>query len=647
MTQSFVVCSKCYAIYPIERDGSYAIKCDARPAPAENPCGTDLRIMRKIKGRRTWFPARRYVYQDFRHWLGRLLCRPGLEDLMDRYMTELADQPPEACADMLESQIVRALLDHDGKPFLRRDADEARYVFSFFVDGFQTHGRGGPSNMTAQVIYFTCVNLPLDLRIDLDNIFLAGVFQGHPSLGQINPLLRPIVDDFVDLWSVGVYYTSTPRHPNGKKVLCALITLIADLLAGRQVAGLSYFKSQDFCAYCRLRWCDREDLHWRTWEPRTNKDHREAVDKWNAAQTVEERDRIYHAQGARYSELLRLPYWDPIKFTMADPMHALLINLFGWHVERVWGVNGNHPDDLEGITYNPSKKAPSDDSIQAGYIVLRTGSNSDLGTLEKDVLVELCKREKMCFAGTKANLIDRLKQLVRSPRLPHSPYLTNDAYSAYREELGHPRWYTHLGCSRGAALRCGTRRAAFRCNIHNTYETGELEGTDKRIETLQPAGSTPSMRGEAWREHLGLYADQVCLSRKIGPICMCAGYIHWSDDAHIPFEQRLDAEFVDIEGNLMQQSNVATQPKTTRSRNDPPTEAEMAAGTSVLLHGSSSSLKSLRVRLLAELCALYVKGMTATEYHDSNSKSQLLSKLEEYVRSLMPITASCLPQHLC
>ena len=417
VTRSYIVCSTCYEIYPLQQDGSYPSRCTARPAPAEDTCGTDLRIMRTIKGKRTWFPARRYIYQDFRHWLGRLLCRPGLEDIMDRYMTELADQPPEACADMLESEIVRALIGPDGKPFLQRSSGEGRYVFSLFADGFQTHGRGGPSHMSAQAIYCTCLNLPIDMRIDLDNVFLAGVPQGHPSLGQINPLLRPLVDDFVDLWTVGVHYTSTPRYPEGKNARCALVPLIADLLAGRQVAGLSYFKSHHFCAYCWLRWCDREDLEWWAWKPRTHESHREVVERWCAAQTVEERDHIYHEEGARYSELTRLTYWDPIGYTMTELMHLLLINLFGWHIERVWGINGNHPDDLEGITYNPRKKAPSADVVQAAYVVLRTGSASQLAALEKDVLVELCKREKMRFAGTKANLIARLRQLVGCGRL--------------------------------------------------------------------------------------------------------------------------------------------------------------------------------------------------------------------------------------
>ena len=87
---------------------------------------------------------------------------------------------------------------------------------------------------------------------------------------------------------------------------------------------------------------------------------------------------------------------------------------------------------------------------------------------------------------------------------------------------------------------------------------------------------------------------------------------------------------MDTEGKILC-SRDTEQSRASRNRNDPPTEAETTSGTNILLHGTSSSLKSLRARVLAELCTIHLKDLTAEEYYTSNRKSELLSKLEAYV----------------
>ena len=43
------------------------------------------------------------------------------------------------------------------------------------------------------------------------------------------------------------------------------------------------------------------------------------------ANSKAEQDRIMHDCGVRYSALLRLPYLDPVRFHVVDPMHNLLL----------------------------------------------------------------------------------------------------------------------------------------------------------------------------------------------------------------------------------------------------------------------------------------------------------------------------------
>src|ERR1051325_9500163 len=44
--------------------------------------------------------------------------------------------------------------------------------------------------------------------------------------------------------------------------------------------------------------------------------------------------------GVRWSEFLRLPYFDPIRFLIIDPMHCLFLGIARWIVKRIWVDEG-------------------------------------------------------------------------------------------------------------------------------------------------------------------------------------------------------------------------------------------------------------------------------------------------------------------
>lgn len=54
-----------------------------------------------------------------------------------------------------------------------------------------------------------------------------------------------------------------------------------------------------------------------------------------AAATATRRDDLEKLYGARYSELLRLPYFDIIDYHMIDPMHNLLLGT-PKHMMNLW-----------------------------------------------------------------------------------------------------------------------------------------------------------------------------------------------------------------------------------------------------------------------------------------------------------------------
>ena len=127
-------------------------------------------------------------------------------------------------------------------------------------------------------------------------------------------------------------------------VRCAVIPLVCDLPAARQMSGFAHYQSTNFCAECRQTLDDINNLDYGNWAPRTYKDHMKSAEKWRDAETLGEREELYRIEGAQWSELLRLPYWDPTKFTVIDSMHAFYLRLMSHHCHHIWGMDVNISD---------------------------------------------------------------------------------------------------------------------------------------------------------------------------------------------------------------------------------------------------------------------------------------------------------------
>ena len=65
-----------------------------------------------------------------------------------------------------------------------------------------------------------------------------------------------------------------------------------------------------------------------TWTPRNGKMHKEKAFSILSCRTKEEVKNLEKESGVRYSELFRLPYFDPIEMHVIDPMHNLFLGMF-------------------------------------------------------------------------------------------------------------------------------------------------------------------------------------------------------------------------------------------------------------------------------------------------------------------------------
>ncbi|TFK61738.1 hypothetical protein BDN72DRAFT_748493, partial [Pluteus cervinus] len=185
-----------------------------------------------------------------------------------------------------------------------------------------------------------CLNLPAHLRYKVENIYLVGVIPGphEPSLHELNHFICPMVDNLLELWSPGVVLSCVSGYDYGCLVRCAIIALIADLLAVRKLAGLrGVTANTNFCSFCQLPKADIGNLDNSSWPRATTAERIAAAEAWLHAESEAERDNLFHENGIYWTELLRLPYWEPLRFTLLDAMHNLFLNALKTHCRTYWG----------------------------------------------------------------------------------------------------------------------------------------------------------------------------------------------------------------------------------------------------------------------------------------------------------------------
>lgn len=403
-TISYVSCPKCYSLYAYDKSSkgekgsggtppTFPEKCNYRPTPGHEPCGVALAASRR-RGTEVWqAPKREFLYSDLKHWIGWMLCRPDIAQ-------SLKHAPPisresHGMKDIWDGNIIRTFEYTDGRPFSRHVEDEIRLVFSMNMDSFNPYGnRAAGKAVQAGGIYMAVLNLPPKIRHRVENIYLAGIIPGPeaPKSHQINHVLRPLVDDLETLWSPGVFYTRTYSHPTGVRVRCALVPVVCDLLATSEIAGFGDHRSRHLCHDC-YQTSDTidESLDPRLFQPRDRKQHMETARSWKDATDDCIRDDIYDKSHIRWSELLRLPYWDPTKFLAIDSMHCFYLGILHRHCRLIWGMDASVGDG-DGLTFDRTRKNTIPQAeMESAWNILHNGNQEQLESLRVLAMSELCR----------------------------------------------------------------------------------------------------------------------------------------------------------------------------------------------------------------------------------------------------------------
>jgi len=135
-------------------------------------------------------------------------------------------------------------------------------------------------------------------------------------------------------------------------------------------------------------------------------EHRRRAEQWQTAASADGWDKIAKTYGVRFSELLRLPYWDPICYTILESMHAFFLHAIPEHVHYIWGMSPTAPsgDGHHSPLMKPPPK-PTTEEMLGGARKLLKGKLDDahatsLSKCKKPVLWYLCFEFNLRRAGT-------------------------------------------------------------------------------------------------------------------------------------------------------------------------------------------------------------------------------------------------------
>ena len=236
-----------------------------------------------------------------------------------------------------DGKVWRDLQYIDGRPFL---AIPGNLCFALNIDWFNPFDE---TPYSAGAIYLATLNLPRKERYKTENTILVGMIPGpNEPKNHINTYLSPLVDDMCKLYE-GHAFTTQMSMTSKTTVRAIIACITCDLPATRKVCGFSNFNATLGCSKCLKVFPTEEfgkkpdygDFDCDNWVARDLDLHIKKATESKYANTRSRRDEIAKQHGVKYSELLRLPKFNIIRFHVVDPMHNVFLGL-AKHTVKQW-----------------------------------------------------------------------------------------------------------------------------------------------------------------------------------------------------------------------------------------------------------------------------------------------------------------------
>lgn len=192
------------------------------------------------------------------------------------------------------------------------------FAFTVNLDWFQPFKH---STYSIGAIYLTVMNLPRNVRNKQENVLLVGLLPGPSEPSNINSYLEPLVNELNELWQGKELNVSGTRL-----VRCALLCASCDLPAGRKLCGFLSYTAHKGCSRCLKEFKGNPgEMDYSGWVSRTEIEHRQVISELSLCSTKSAKALKESETGYRYTELLRLPYFNTSRMLTIDPMHNLFL----------------------------------------------------------------------------------------------------------------------------------------------------------------------------------------------------------------------------------------------------------------------------------------------------------------------------------
>ena len=203
------------------------------------------------------------------------------------------------------------------------------------------------------VLYLTIINLPSRLRYKRCNILIIGIIPGPSERAHdINFYLQPLVNELLVFWKGLLMKVRHGPSIMSENVRCVLLCCTCDTPTWRKVCGFLGHTARLGCFKCLKQFkgsigaMNFSGFDRSAWQPRDITTHRENVKKIQQCSTKTARAIEESRLGCRYSVLLKLPYFNPIRMLAIDTMHNLFLGT-AKHMLKFW----NHSDLVKRSDY--------------------------------------------------------------------------------------------------------------------------------------------------------------------------------------------------------------------------------------------------------------------------------------------------------
>lgn len=193
--------------------------------------------------------------------------------------------------------------------------------------------------MSCGAIILYCLNLPIEIRFLLENVFILGMIPG-PNLPDAWAIAH-VLDSFVKMMnefdSPGKL-VPTHQHPGGTLVASRVLPLLADLGAIRKVAGYLSHNAIQFCSFCLIKQDEIESLDYESWTLRDAATVKMQANVWRAKTTITAKAEWSKETGVKWTPMHNLAHWDPVKHVVLGFMHNSLEGIVEHHLRVYWGI---------------------------------------------------------------------------------------------------------------------------------------------------------------------------------------------------------------------------------------------------------------------------------------------------------------------